>query len=273
MLKIKIIGITLLVFTTAMLFTGCSFSADGHDFSLDVGDREKEYSSDEVVLNDVTATSTEIVDNVGSISVDYSSGNTVEIEVDCKVTGRNRDDLIEILDVVKVNAEVKSDTLQINVINKDTGENVWEWLEDEYHYSDKPDLDVDMDIKLPSSIQDFDVTSNVGDIHLNSLTGVFNVTGNVGSIDISDVNFTGDSDIRVDVGDISCSLYEESKGKADISLTANIGNIELDTNGLDYTTDRTGADDDNFVGTSKEVTVGDLYTFDTRIDVGKLDVR
>lgn len=274
MLKSKINLFTLLIAAASLLFTGCSFSADGHDFSIDVGNNEKEYSSDEIVLDNVKAVSTEIVDNVGTVTVSYSGTATAKIDVDITASGRDEDKLSEILEVAKVKAEIDGDELKVSVVNKDTDENIWEWIERKYHiFSNKPNLEVDLDIELPNSIQEFDITSNVGDINLDSLKGRFDIISNVGSIDVSDMIFIGDSEINGDVGDISCSLNKDMEAAADISIVTNIGEINVDTNGLSYTVDNHNDDDENFLGSSKTINVEDFCTIDTEIEIGKLELR
>ena len=107
-------------------------------------------------------------------------------------------------------------------------------------------------------------------LNLNSLTGNFDIVSNVGSIDLEDIIFVGDTKIRADVGDITCSFNEDMKDASDISIITNIGNINLDTKDLVYTVDDTHEDDDNFLGSSKIIDIKDLCKVNTEISLGKL---
>lgn len=261
--------LAVLVIIVCMLFTGCTIKINGED--IDVGRREKETASDEITMEKVKAVKADINNNVGSIYIKYSEDDTLKIKVDFEVTGNDEDDLKEILEAAKVSAEAREDEIEITVINKDSGDNIWRWIEDEYRgIINKPSLDVDLDIELPAGVREYDIVCNVGNVKLNALKGIFDVRTNVGEVKLNDIIFTGDSDITTDVGDLNCSLGTDTGDASDISLTVNVGNITLDTNGLDY--DSGGKEDKDFVGASKEITVAGIYEFDCRVSVGGLSI-
>lgn len=266
MLKSKL---KLIIFfaAAALLLSGCGIS----DLAINIGDQNKQYSADLITLDNVSAVSTNIYDNVGNVSVKYSDSNTVSIDINFTAKGSNEDAVKDVLDVAKVKAEVKGDELKVSVVNKNTDQNLWTWMESKYRGINKPDLSADLDIKLPKSIQGFDITCNVGDINLNSLNGSFDITNNVGDIEASNINFTGDSKLKADVGDINCSLDKDMKETSDISIIANVGSVDFDTNGLDYTVD--SHDKDNFVGTSEDISIGDFSNVDVVISVGKMSLH
>jgi hypothetical protein len=269
MLKLKILGMTLCLALSGLFLTGCTIS--GKEITIDVGDSEKEYSSDEIILDNVSVTSANIDNNVGTTTIAYGDDASVEIDISYNVTGNDEDLLEEILDIVSVDAEIENDELRVSVINKETGENIWKWIDREYKSLNKPNLDVDLDILLPADIKEFDINCNVGNINLKSLEGTFDVRSNVGSIEMKDIIFTGDSEITADVGDVTCSLSRDMEEASEVSLTTNIGNVKLDTDDLSYTVE--DENNDNFLGTSRTILVNDLCRIDINVSLGKLTLR
>jgi hypothetical protein len=271
MLKSKIFRMVLCIGLSGILLSGCSISAGGEDFRINVGDNEKERSTDKITLDAASVTSTDIDINVGTVTIGYGKDSNANIDVEYTITGKDEDVLKEILALTKVNAEVKEGELQVAVINKDTNGNIWTWIEKEYKGVNKPNLDVDLDITLPEAAKQFDVTCNVGDINLKELTGTFDISSNVGSIDMNKINFTGDSKITADVGDVSCSLSKDIKEPADVTLTTNIGNVKLDTEDLPYTEE--DENNDNFLGKAKTILVNETCKFDVNVSLGDFNLR
>ncbi len=269
MLRSKLL-LAVLILAIGMLLTGCNISVLGEDVEFEVDD-EIERSSEDITLEDLTAVRADIYDTVGSVSVEYSEDSSVTVAVKYKVTGDREKELEEILELVKVDVIVEADVLKVDVINKITGENMWDYIEDEYGGLDKPNLDVDLEIELPTTVQEFDIKCDVGNIDIDSLTGKFDINNNVGNVKASNINFTGDSSIAVDVGDISCKLSKDLLEKTEVSLTVNVGGIRIDTEGLPYSSENTGGD--NFVGTSETILVKEVCSIDASISVGKLNLR
>lgn len=269
MIKSKLLVITGILLVALFLMTGCSISIDGEDVEVGVND-VRESESDQLTFDNVTAVSAKITDNVGSVDVEYSDNSSAVIDVEYKVTGMHRDELKEILAVAALDCQNDPERFELDVINKETGEDIWDWIEDEYGVN-KPNLSVELDITLPKAVETFDISCDVGNVDLDSLNGKFDVKTDVGSVKADDINFTSDSSITVDVGDIDCTLNKELSEQVRLELTSNVGSIRLDTANLDYTTEDNGKDD--FVGTSKTILVNNLCEIVTKIDVGKVNIR
>lgn len=269
MIKSKLLTLAGVLSVTMLLMTGCSITIDGKDLEVGVSD-VRETASDKLTIDNVTAVNAKITDNVGSVSIEYSDTTNVEIDIEYKATGMHKSELEEILEVVAVDAKADADILQVGIINKDSREDIWEWIEDEYGVN-RPNLSVELDIKLPKSIQNFEIRCNVGNVDLDSLTGEFDIKTDVGSVRADSIRFTKDSQITVDVGDIDCTLNTELTDKVKVELTTNVGSIKLDTEDMEYTSENTGGDD--FVGTSESILVNNLCEIEVQIDVGKLSLR
>lgn len=271
-MKLRTCSIVLCFTLSIMFLTGCTISTDGNDFKISAGADEKEHSTDEIVMDDVAVKGADIEVNVGTVTVGYSDSSSAEIGIDYTVTGDDEDVLKEILELVKVKAEIQEDEIKISVVNKETNGNMWSWIEREYKsFNNKPNLDVDLDILLPADTREFDITCNVGDINLHSLKGEFSVSSNVGSIEMKDISFEGDSDITADVGNVTCKLNKDMKDASEVTLTTNIGDIKLDTDNLTYTTEN--ENDDNFLGDSKRLMVNELCEIDINVSLGNFTLR
>lgn len=275
--KRKFIG---LCFITCFVFTGCSGGSldidvdlDGLEHVKEWGGREKKTSTEDLTVNDLAATELNITIDMGSISVGYSDHSEAVVNVDFEASGPERERLPEILDVVGIDYEITGDVFQIRVINKETKENIWDWIHKKFDSRNNKgnyNLNVDLEILVPTTIKSFEIANSMGDIELNSVKGAFTVNNDMGSVKLKEVTFTEDSEIQVAMGNIDCELSEDSPVEAKVTMSADMGNISLDTNGLSYTSEKEDEDDD-FMGGTETIILNKVCTIEATVDMG--DIR
>lgn len=180
-------------------------------------------------LDGVNSTDLIIKGEVGNIDVATHDSNEVLIETTIKAKSNTKERAEELIKNFSYSVEGKGKTVSIDT----TGYEVK--LENDQ-------ISVDINIKIPSTIDTISITSNVGNININDTNGEINALSNVGDIIVKNSN--GLYDIKTDVGDI---IIENSvfTGKSDFYL--NVGKIDL-----------TAIDITNAKSISVETKVGDI---------------
>ncbi|MDF2543653.1 MAG: putative rane protein, partial [Herbinix sp.] len=192
------------------------------------------------------------------------------IEVDYEATGEEEEQLDAILDQVDIETTVEDNQLQILFVKKDSDQNIWRWMKNEYKDSNY-NLSVNLDITIPKTIKEFDLTTNLGDLSLNQVEGAIDAYTALGSITAKNVLFTGDSKLETSLGDINCSFDRSTKDKSELKLKTDLGNVKIDTNGLsvDYTEEKTEA----MLTDSTELLIGGVSKLKADTALGKISVK
>lgn len=274
--------ISLLVFLS-LLLTGCNNGSLDIDLDLDNeitreistwGDREVKSSTEDLSIKNVEAEKLDMKISMGSVTVRYSEDNSVAIDVKYEAYGSEEEKLSEILSVVAISYELEDDNLTLMVINKNTKENIWDWIHEEY---DNPNnrgtynLSANIDISLPATVNQFNIEDSMGNIHLEAVKGSFHIVNAMGSIELDDVIFTGESDIKVSMGNIDCKLLKDLQGSAVVSMESIMGNISIDTDDMEY--ESVQEKDDNFMGGIETIYINDVFQIDAKVDMGDVSVE
>ena len=298
MLNLKKITMIGCIFFVSLGFTGCS--GGSLDLNVNVDDnlittkqmtmQKVKTSTEELNIDQTSAQGFEVAINMGQVTIQSGDDEEVNIDVDYEVKGEDKETLADILDAVSIKYEEKKDDLIISVVNKDTNENIWDWIRDTYGNRNgvAPNLNVYLEITLPKQFNVFDIQNAMGEIDLENLTGSFHIdnamgqtnlrsvkgefqiNNAMGKVAIKNVEFEGESEIIVNMGDLECSLSKTLEKSSDVKLEADMGNITINTNGLSYTSKESG---DNFMGESKTILVQKLCSISTEVAMGNVSVR
>lgn len=256
----------------AMALSSCSVTINGNDIEVNGDWKFTKTKSQTLSIEPEKATKLDVNIDVGKISVEY--GDTKNVDVDVKFTsnGVNEDKVSATIESAKIITDVKNNTVYIKSAEKDFDTRF-------------VNLTADLEITLPSEFSDFNIESDVGDVHLNklkgsfdvtadvgdinlkSLVGDFSITADVGNIECDDLSITDDSGIKADVGNIDISL--ESVDECNLQLIADVGDIDVDTQGLDY---EEKSESKDYVGKKQVVVIDDKCNVTLKADVGTVKV-
>ena len=220
--------------------------------------------SESLTVDTGSVTELKIAHNVGSINLSSAEGEKAEIQVKYRYQGFSQKVVDEIGEHISCKAETEDDKLVISIIDKESGKLFSYWKNNN---SKASEVTVDLDVKLPKKFDKFDVTSDVGSITIDSLTGSFDVRCDVGNIEMSSIELLGDSEIVSDVGDISLEITKV--GECDVKLNSDVGNISIDTGALKYDSDDDGSKP---VGAKKEILIDGKCNMKLECDVGEVTI-
>lgn len=249
--------------------SSCSVSVNGNEVDLKVKKEKTETAS----LNPEKAVNLDIDVKVGKINIEYGKTKNVDMNCTYKIRGINDDKVNSVLESIKLESKVKGDTVYISVDNDDFDTRF-------------VNVTADLDIAIPDDFTGFNLESDVGDVKLNGLTGSFDIQANVGNVFLDNVN--GDFDITANVGNIECkniSVLGDSRitanignidasidkvEKCDLEIIADVGDIDLDTQGSGYVEKEKSED---FVGKKSEILIDDKCTVKLSANVGRVKVK
>ena len=227
-------------------------------------------STDQLTIKDITAKNFQIDIDMGDINVSYGNTDTATINVKYTASGKKKKVLTEILQTVGLDYSMKKDTLQVSIVNKNTKENIWNWLRDKYRYN----LYVEMDITLPESVNKFNIDNSLGNTSLHSVKGSFDIHNALGDVDLNKINFVGESEIKADLGKIECSLSKEIKESSEVTMDNSLGEILIDTNSLPYAEHKQVNSDDYWKeSASKTILINKLCEMKLNVDLGEIIVQ
>ena len=160
-------------------------------------------------IDGVNSTELIVKGEVGDINITTHDSNVVLIDTNIKAKSNTKERAEELIKNFSYTVEGKGKTVII----------------DTTRYEGKlgtDQLSVDISVKIPSTIDTINITSNVGDININDINGEINALSNVGDIVIKNTNAL--YDIKTDVGDIQLENSVFS-GKSEFYL--NVGSIDI----------------------------------------------
>lgn len=280
----KKIYIILFLLSLSMLFAGCSRGRVNFDLDLDDNalsssfgknsltlnwSKNKTTSTEELTINDVKASSVDIQINMGSIEVEYSEDDTLEMDIKYEAAGKEKVKVNEILDTVGIKYDITKDKLTISAINKATGENIWKWMEDKYN--ENLNLCIYLDLKLPKSMKEFYIVNQMGEIKLDSLKGAFDISNSMGEVGLMDVTFEDQSEVHVSMGSIDCTLSNETMENSEVTMDVDMGDISIDLNHLPYKNKK--ADKEGLMSDTASVLVQEQLLINTKVSMGEVTVK
>ncbi|AOZ92474.1 hypothetical protein [Paenibacillus crassostreae] len=128
----------------------------------------------------------------------------------------------EILDQAEVSVVVQGD--QLKIVTHPQGnskKSLWTWAEDKYGFSE---FSIDYKVELPDSVNQFDLTNNVGELTLRNLKGNYDVVSDVGTINIEGAQIQGESTVQSDVGRIQLGI-EQMESDSSLKVNTEVGGI------------------------------------------------
>lgn len=202
----------------------------------------------EFKLNDVVVK--DLSDKITQAVIEKSDSNIQSERHDTKtIDSKNLTELIiksEVGDIKIITDESSEITIDTNIQAKSSSKEKADELVESFEYSietngKKLSIDttgynkkiisdqiiVDLIIKIPSTIEKFDIGSNVGDISIENINGEINITSNVGDTFVRDSNAS--YDIKTDVGDVNIQNSSFSDSSA---FYTNVGDIAINTNDI-----------------------------------------
>lgn len=238
-----------------------------------------EGSTEKDGLSEIKKVVTDI--SMGDIEISYEDTDRANIQYTYTISANDSTNLKDILSKIEIQTEYEDNCLTITFVEKDSGKNIWKWVEKEYKNFN---LGVDMKIELPRETEACDIETGMGDIILNSFSGNIQVETGMGDLILNDVigtveaetsmgditakNITilGDCKFDTAMGDITCSFKDASE-KADVSMVSNMGDININTKQLTAVADEKG---DEFMSDSIELTVNSVCCINAKTDMGSV---
>ena len=175
-------------------------------------DKEKAEKNESHTIDTADINGLKVNSSVGNVTITIQDIEEVTIDVNITAHSKNIEEAKKLIENYIYKVETKQ-----NLINIDT-------TQFEYKFMDE-NVNVNLNIKIPKSIDDISIANNVGDVNISNADGKIVVKSNVGNIDIS--NSKASYDIKNDVGNINiinCTFISQSKlnintGKAKITAS------------------------------------------------------
>lgn len=173
-----------------------------------------------------SATGIILHNEVGNIDVKAAADDQITVKTTIWASRKSsQEDFQSILDnaVTEVIAEGK----QLRIVTRpkdDPKQNLWDWAQDKYGHSE---LFIEYDVGLPVSVKSYEISSNVGAIHLNQLEGNYKVHNEVGSITIDGARIIGPSSVKSETGSIQLGI-DQMDSKSSFNVATEVGSIRAD---------------------------------------------
>lgn len=235
-------------------FASCSVNINGFNIEKDADFNLSDSRTETVQIETDNIEKLNVDIDVGQCSVKFGESDNAEIVGTYKCSGVDKNKVSEALKDIKLKYEIRNDTLYISF--------------NDYKNFALISRITDLEITLPKSFCDFDISTDVGDIKLNELSGSFDIYADVGTVTAKNIALNGDSRIKSDVGDIDVSIADAAECKFEIS--ADVGDVDFDTQGIDYTEKDVSKDT---VSEKYELIIGQKCQAELSADVGDITIR
>ncbi|WP_379151249.1 hypothetical protein [Paenibacillus sp. sgz5001063] len=174
------------------------------------------------------ATELVLKNNVGEVKV--TSGNNDFITVKATVVPHSGMSLLtkqNIIDHAKVTVQADGNKLKVFTHSKNApAEDLWTWAQKEYGSSD---FSISYNIQVPSDIDEYQISNNVGSIQLQNLKGTFHISSNVGSIVLDNAQLSGSSTVVSNTGSIDMHINALNSSST-LKASSEIGTITANLN-------------------------------------------
>ena len=253
------------------LLTGCadkkneSSGTAPAEITLDTEALKSKYKANARYANNYTFDTPDEVSSArveipsGKILIEHSGDNKSGYSIVYDVYGDSQEVLDEINPHIDIKSEIKDNEQIMKLVEADSGEDIDTWFTKNY-----PDCYIVYDayVTVPTYVTDYKAVCGTGDVDFVNMSGSFTADVGVGNIKFTDSEITGPSVIKCDTGNITMNNITY-KGKTDIS--ADTGNITfcLPLNGSDGADISVSADTGN-------IEVTGIKNYDTK-DESKKD--
>ncbi|QQZ60364.1 hypothetical protein JI735_28265 [Paenibacillus sonchi] len=161
--------------------------------------------------------------SVGEVKV--TSGSSDSITVKATVVthlGLNKETERKILDNAEVTVQADGDELKVSTHAKNEPQkNLWAWAQKKYGASN---FTIDYEIEVPATIDEYDISNNVGAIQLKGLQGTFHIASDVGAIVMDNARFSGNSTVESNTGSIELDIRGMKTGSS-LKASSDIGKV------------------------------------------------
>lgn len=165
-------------------------------------------------LGTTNSTQLNIESEVGDIDIITHDLNIVLADISIKAKSSTKQKAEELINNFKYTVEANGNAINIDT----TGYN---------NMLNNDKIIVDLSFKIPKTIENITITSNVGDIIIENTNGIINASSDVGDINIKNSNAL--YDINTDVGDIN---LENSLISGTSKFYLNVGDINVSANDI-----------------------------------------
>ncbi len=236
--------------------SSCNININGFNPKFDVTDEIYDNRTEtlQIETNNIEKIDVEI--DVGDCTINFGESENVDIVGQYWCSGYDKDKVSKALDEIELKYEIKNDTLYVSF--------------DDFKIKNTSLITrtTDLEITLPKSFCDFDISTDVGDIMLNELCGKFDVSADVGTVTAENTALNGDSKFKADVGDVNVSLANVAE--CELEISADVGDIKLDAQGIGYTEKDVSKD---YVSKQYELLIDEKCRAKLSADVGDINIR
>ena len=226
---------------------------------------------------------------VGAVTIKPSTDGKVHTDVSYTARGFSSSVLEEILNETELKSSSDNGVFRLSFVKKGTDTSIWKAVKDEHaNYN----IDVKAEIAVPETMTGFTISTNVGSVTVEDISGTMDLTSNVGNIMVSGAALQGDSKFITNVGNVQLSLVEAlpensqtefssdtgsievqlsgkpEKGSA-VSIKTDVGNVTFDTAGGEFTENI----EKGTTGGSGSIAFGDGCTAQVSTYTGKINVK
>ncbi|WP_055109185.1 DUF4097 family beta strand repeat-containing protein [Paenibacillus ihumii] len=189
---------------------------------------------------------------VGNILISGYEGNEIRVNATiwfAKLTmPENRQ---QILDQAEVSVIEKDGQLRVVAHPKDDqNTSLWKWAHKKYGISD---FMIDYAIEVPASLDNYDISNDVGIVELHDLAGSFDIQSDVGQIRLDNARIAGESSIRTSTGSVEIHILEMNE-QSRLNAKTEVGNIEFNLDDAVQCTLVTKSEVGGIIGTQKGTT-------------------
>ncbi len=174
-----------------------------------------------------------LISSVGDISIVTHKPEDIIINININSKAGSKEKAEEIIENYNYTIETKGNSIVVDTSYNEPLDGV--------------NLTTDLTIYIPSTINNIEVSTNVGDIHLSGVSGNMQIENNVGeiiieksegsyntkvdvgAISLKDCIAIGNSEFKTNTGEIEISLSDISKAVSIIAETG-VGDIEMSIN-------------------------------------------
>ncbi|OKP92299.1 hypothetical protein A3842_02495 [Paenibacillus sp. P3E] len=166
--------------------------------------------------------------SVGEVKI--ISGNSDFITIKATVIthpGHNQEAEQKILDSAEVTVQADGNELKVSThAMNEPQKDLWTWAQKKYGSSD---FSINYEIQVPSTMDEYYISNNVGAIRLHGLNGTFHIDSNVGAIVLEAVQFSGKSTVKSNTGSIELDI-RGMESESSLMASSDIGKITADLN-------------------------------------------
>lgn len=189
--------------------------------------RERSVSRQLAEVKQVTGDAAEFYLNnaVGTVKVTPAQGSEMVVKTTIWSPEKtlHKDIQLKVLDQAEVSVIVEGDQAKVVTHAKDHPElNLWDWAEQEYGYSE---FSLDYEIQLPASLEQFEITNNVGELTLSGLSGEYRIISDVGSVVLDNAHIKGSSSVQAGTGSLQLGISQMETGSK-LGARTEVGSIK-----------------------------------------------